>query len=198
MRYTTPDEVTPISTDHAVRKYHGPVASGYDAKRQQSPKWRAENELFRQELQDLDARSTVLDVPIGTGRFMELYDEFDLHPTGVDVSRDMLAEAAKKTSGHAQLQIGDVRELNFDGRSFDAAVMCRLTRWLSPEDRTIALGELQRVAKKRILFTARVANHPHAYSYEAIDKALVGWSIVRNHQIGDDDDYRLIVLEPSE
>lgn len=186
-----------VAPDYAARKYTGAVASGYDAKRQESPKWHAENERVHAELEDFMPGDRVLDVPVGTGRFLEMYEEKGFSVTGVDISVDMMVEAAQKGDGHTELQTGDVRKLEFKDDEFEVSIMCRLTRWLSPEDRIKALKELQRVTTKRILFTARVANHPHAYPYTEIDKALDGWSIVRNHGIGDDDDYRLIVLEPS-
>jgi hypothetical protein len=55
---------------------------------------------------------------------------------------------------------------------------------------------MQRVARKRIIFTARVRDHPHARSYDMINGLLNGWKITRDEGLPDDDAYRVIMLEP--
>ena len=78
---------------------------------------------------------------------------------------------------------------------FSLSIMCRLTRWLNPEQRTAALKELQRVTTGKIVFTARIANHPYAYPLEAIEAAIEpGWRIADNIICGEDE-YRVFVLE---
>lgn len=179
-------------------KYHGAIASGYDAKREQSPKWFIEQNHIEDMLSDLPAGSWVLDVPCGTGRFFKFYHDNNLRFRGVDKSLDMLKQAAGKVVNPQGviLHQGDVRALDFlDDKSVDAAVMCRLTRWLSPDDCQQALRELQRVSRRKIISTWRVANHPHARSYELIKGALDGWEIHRDEQ-GADPDYRIIELRP--
>ena len=49
-------------------KYYGAVASGYDAKRIENPKWQIEQAAIESMLDDLPKGSWVLDVPCGTGR----------------------------------------------------------------------------------------------------------------------------------
>jgi ubiquinone/menaquinone biosynthesis C-methylase UbiE len=90
---------------------------------------------------------------------------------------------------------GDVREIGLPDKSVDAAVMCRLSRWLSPEDCQAAMRQLQRVTTKRIIWTARVANHVHARSVDLFEQALDGWRITRN-EAGSDIDYRVMMAEP--
>lgn len=149
-------------------------------------------------LDDLPSGSWVLDCPTGTGRFLRAYHDRGLLYHAVDISEDMLKQAALKVvdPNKARFHIGDVRALDFlEDKSVDAAVMCRLTRWLSPDDCQQALRELQRVSRRKIISTWRVANHPHARSYELIKGALDGWEIHRDEQ-GADPDYRIIELRP--
>lgn len=183
---------------HGARKFAGAIAKGYDAKREQSPKWLIEQNHIEDMLSDLPSGDWVLDVPAGTGRFFKFYHDKGLLFHGVDLSEDMLREAAQKVIDphKAKLHVGDVRDLGFlNAKSVDAAVMCRLTRWLTPEDCQAALRELQRVARKKIVATWRVRNHPHARSYELINGALDGWKIHRD-EAGADLDYRIIEMRP--
>lgn len=180
-----------------AEKYHGAIAQGYDQKREDSDKWKIEQRIIEDMLDDLHPGDWVLDCPVGTGRFIRFYEKKGLIVRGVDRSMDMLKQAAMKvaTPQRTALVQGDVRNLPFDTRSVDAAVMCRLTRWLTPDDCQIALKELQRVARKKIISTWRVRNHQHARSYELINGALDGWKIHRD-EAGADMDYRIIELRP--
>lgn len=182
-------------TEGGAGKYHGAVAAGYDAKRQLSAKWQAEQRIIQDMLGDLPERTVVLDVPVGTGRFLEFYRDRGFECWGVDTSRDMLALAARKPHGKLRLGLGDVRNLHpIPDKAVDVAVMVRMSRWLEPSDFAKALRELQRVARQRIIFTARVRNHPHARTYEMINAALDGWRIASD-EAGYHEDYRIISLE---
>lgn len=58
-------------------------------------KWFWENDILQQYLDGQDHKFTILDAPVGTGRFFGLYDKFS-SVVGVDYSVHMLAEAAKE------------------------------------------------------------------------------------------------------
>lgn len=184
------------ASDYAARKYRGSVATGYDAERETSPKWHAENAIVTDMLSDLPKGTEVLDCPVGTGRFLPLYESLGFKVRAVDISDDMLMEAAKKVADlHVSFVTGDVRSLDVDDDSVDVSLMIRLTRWLSPFNRSVALKELQRVTRKRIIFTARVRDHAHAYPYSEIYSALDGWEITRD-DAANEEQYRVIQLEP--
>lgn len=180
-------------------KYHGPVAEGYDAKREGSLKWQIEQRVIEEMLTDkqLPVGSWVLDIPCGTGRFFKCYHDRGFIIRGMDKSADMLRQASSKVVDpmKAKLDLGDVRRLELWDKSVDVSVMCRLTRWLEPADCVLALNELQRVTRKKIISTWRVRNHPHARSYELINSALNGWKISRD-EAGVDMDYRIIEMRP--
>jgi ubiquinone/menaquinone biosynthesis C-methylase UbiE len=180
---------------YGARKYTGSVATGYDAKRTESPKWHAEQAIIEGIIDSMPKGSLVLDVPVGTGRFVSAYERNEHKWFGVDMSSDMLAEASAKVTKPelAKLLTGDVTDLLI--QDVDLSIMCRLTRWLSPEQRTAALKELQRVTTGKIVFTARIANHPYAYPIAAIEAAIEpGWKITENIEAGEPE-YRVFVLD---
>lgn len=182
-----------------ARKYTGSVATGYDAKRVESPKWAAEQEIIEGIIDALPNGSVILDVPVGTGRLIPAYERNEHYWTGVDLSEDMLAEANGKITKPelAGLFVGDVTRLDdiLAEGEIDVAFMIRLTRWLTPEQRFFALKQLQHVAKQKIVFTARIADHPYAYPLEAIEAAIEpGWKIADNIECGEPA-YRVFVLE---
>jgi ubiquinone/menaquinone biosynthesis C-methylase UbiE len=182
-----------------ARKYTGSVATGYDAKRTESPKWHAEQAILEGIIDALPNGSRILDVPVGTGRLIPAYERNDHQWVGIDLSTDMLDEsAAKVTKPELALMLQcDVTKLDHIKFSdnFDCAFMIRLTRWLNPEQRTIALKQLQRVSRRKIVFTARIANHPYAYPLEAIEAAIEpGWKLAENIEAGEPE-YRVFVLE---
>lgn len=178
-------------------KYYGPVASGYDAKRESDPKWTIEQRVIEDMLSDVPSGSWVLDIPCGTGRFFPYYAKKGFIFRGCDKSADMLAQAAKKVVDphKARLQVADVRSLPFEDKSVDAALMIRLTRWLTPAECQKAFSELQRVARDRIILTARIANHPHARSLELFTTFMQpDWRLERN-EAGVDTDYRILMFK---
>lgn len=193
-------------------KYHGAVASGYDAKREDSPKWKAEQAIIEDMLSDLPATTEIFDIPVGTGRFIPFYAQRQFKVWGFDKSEDMIRQAMQKAwsvGADASFSVADVRDLSFIERAVDASVMCRLTRWLMEDEnckgRRVetevpkAMAELARVTRKRIIVTLRPRNHPFACPYELI--TVPGWRIVRDEAGMDntgavDEDYRIVAMEP--
>lgn len=194
-----PPEPPPVDFQtHALSKYRGAIAEGYDAKRETSEKWLTEDRLVKDMLADLLEGSWILDCPVGTGRFLPYYAEKKWLVRALDASDDMLNQAIKKAGPgglHVWFGLANILDSRVWSKSVDAAVMVRLSRWLSPPEFVVALRELQRIARKRIVFTARVRNHVHTRDYEMIRSALNGWHIARD-EAGADQDYRIIALEP--
>lgn len=206
MEYLPPAQRTPAAVAPQAlsgsRKFAGAIAAGYDAKREQSPKWILEQRIIEDMLSDLPADTTVLDCPVGTGRFLPFYAERNFQVIGMDISMDMLKKALDKggpTGLRGDLVPGDIRATNLPDKAVDVAVACRVTRWLmgdhGPQGIIDALRELQRVARQRIILTARVRHHKFSVSYELIQSALSGWAIHRD-ETGVDLDYRILELRP--
>jgi hypothetical protein len=77
-----------------ARRYAGREAAQYESARA-GAKWATEETVFDQ-LYARVAPRTVLDCPVGTGRFLDRYIRDGVAVLGVDLSDDMLAQAADK------------------------------------------------------------------------------------------------------
>ena len=93
-------------------------------------------------------------MPVGTGRFLELYARFGLRATGIDVSPDMLAHAAKK-AGALKLDVtlaqGDIQRIDAPDGAFEAALCIRLAHLIETPLLRSAVGELARVARTYVV-----------------------------------------------
>lgn len=110
--------------------YTGGTAIDYEASRIHKSQWRMEEEVLSTMLDHaLPHGGRVLDVPIGTGRFLELYKNRGLAVTGLDVSADMMAQAedeARRLGMDAQISLGDATALPDLGDSVSLVVCIRL------------------------------------------------------------------------
>lgn len=193
MTTTTPD------TDYIRQKYHGDVARNYERDRADDPKYQAELRMIPEWLADLPAGTRVLDIPVGTGRFIPLFEERGFDWIGRDVSEGMLQQARVKiTTGPFDISFGDVLSIALEDKSVDVSLCLRLLNRLDPPDFVKALKELQRVTRDRIIFNVRVKhrNPRRMRSYEVILGALDGWRIARDEPETEDPNYRLIELRP--
>lgn len=262
MEYLEPVQKRPQTStaQHGAGKYHGDIASGYDAKRENDPKWTIEQRLIEGMLAELPAGSEILDCPVGTGRFLHSYIANAHRFIGMDISGDMLYVAACKidpdgaktwidncdawvakciqtgeavsvrangpgiprigmqiniggrmatlhvdaaklqpvdADGKGSLQVGNVLKTGLPDKSMDAAIVCRLTRWLiqehGPAGIVAMLKEMQRVAKQKIILTARVREHKWAVSTNLIESALDGW-VIAEDKAGYHENYRILQL----
>lgn len=135
--------------------YCGPVAEEYEARRASQPQWQAEHAAVRELLAPLRGTAgTVLDIPVGTGRFMPIYQEFGLTPLGMDVSPDMLRIAGDR--GFPVFP-GDILSIPIVGKClFRAAICVRLLNWLHADEVAQALSELARVTAGPIIAGIRL------------------------------------------
>lgn len=176
VRIPMPPQLAPKGQSGAT-KYHGQVASDYDAKREDSEKWQREQSIVTEWLTQLhDAGATsVVDVPVGTGRFLSLYQELGFSCLGLDISSDMLLEASAKIDRDKEpvpyLRIGDARDLGEIGQ-YDVAICCRLMRWLETNEMQLkVISELMRVARRAVIFNVRTETGPLPLPFTEITKA---------------------------
>jgi ubiquinone/menaquinone biosynthesis C-methylase UbiE len=144
--------------DKLANRYVGKTATGYDAKRDRTAKWDREQEHVARLLGTLARDSRVVDIPVGTGRFVKLYAELGLAATGFDISRDMLEEARQKAleaGATVELREGDIRSISAPDRAFDAALCIRFLNWVDLEGFRVALRELARVSRADLIVTIR-------------------------------------------
>ena len=146
------------------------MAEAFDALRFSGPIGRLLAETQEQVLADylgpLEHRA-VLDVGTGTGRAAIVLAARGARVTGVDASSEMLA-VARKRAEEAGVDVtflkGDAHQLDFDDRSFDAAVCLRVL--MHTPDWRRSLAELCRVARHRVVF-----DYPAALSAAALQSA---------------------------
>jgi SAM-dependent methyltransferase len=138
----------PHGDDHD--HYRGEVAKGYLEKRLQQPSWHREQEVVQALLRGQPDRIKVLDVAIGTGRFVEMYLAKGMQVDGIDISSDML-DAAREALGPAyercRMALGSADELPYDDQSFDLVVCFRFFGLIPLAMARRVMKEIERVAR---------------------------------------------------
>jgi len=180
-----------VSLKATSRKYRGAMARNYESKRMTQERWDRENEITETILmQNRNDIIRLIDVPVGTGRFLAMYKALGISVIGVDISEEMLQQA--RTKGHpVHLEIGDATKLRFGDQEFDAAVCVRFLDLIEEEAMQQVMHELFRVTKKHIILTIRLGNKYIAKSNTATHsnrkfKNLIhknGWRIAVRHPI---------------
>ena len=129
-------------------------AEEYDAQRYHSAEGRLFNEMEISLLQSwlpLGSGAKVLDMPAGTGRLSHPLAETGATVVGVDVSANMLAMAARKTSDsgarRASFALGSGGQLPFADNTFDAVVSFKFFHLIQNEDKPQFVREMHRVLK---------------------------------------------------
>jgi ubiquinone/menaquinone biosynthesis C-methylase UbiE len=183
-------------TDKTKVKYFGNIAAGYEAKRSCQDKWIAEHKIISRWIANYPDDIRLLDCPVGTGRFLDLYAARCFSVTGIDISADMLEIArSKPASADVFLKQGSI--FNITG-SYDVSLAIRIMNLIERADMQRALRELQRVTRYEIIFNLRIGEpgryrNPHPVS--AVEAALVdGWRIVENVEIHEPD-FRMLRLK---
>lgn len=141
-------------------EYQGRNADRYEALRQDDAKWRTEDRVFKNLLARVSSDPlSVLDVPVGTGRFLSHYATRHDEVVGVDMSLDMLAVAssvaATPVGSSRSFVCANATELPHPDRSFDVAVCIRLMNLIPFEVTTAILSELARVARRDVIVGIR-------------------------------------------
>lgn len=147
-----------MESSELARRYRGTTATHYEEERVGEPSWAREQAAVSSMLEVFPKYGTLIDVPVGTGRFFEFYQARGLHPTGIDVSVDMLTQARQKAErlGLAVLlEEGDIRRLRFPNEVFDGAVCIRLLNLIDFSDVVQAVRELARVSKRHVILGVR-------------------------------------------
>lgn len=186
--------------ERTAQKYFGATARGYEDKRIGQEKWQAEDRIVRAWLAEYEPGTQILDCPCGTGRFIPFYAECGFSVDGIDVSKDMLAIAATKTPrpDSIGLREGSIFALPLADKSVDVAVAVRIMNLIDADDMTKALAELQRVARRAIIFNLRVWHEQTRFrrpqKMATLHDALTHeWRIARDVEIHESD-FRMFML----
>lgn len=132
-------------------RYRGEVAVQYDKIRMNSGKWKREQETIHDMVAAFEVGTTILDVPFGSGRFLEYYESEGHTVFGLDISKDMLLRAKEKcTDGGSMTQmiIGEAEHLPMSDHSVDCVICVRLLNWVSMPALKDILKECRRVAPR--------------------------------------------------
>ena len=142
--------------------YYGDVARNYDASRSHKAKWKNEIATVERFVQ----RGPVLDMPLGTGRFIPCYRAKGMEFVGADISGDMLA-IAKEKFGDIKITQAAADDLPFADGSFATAVCIRFLEWLPLFKASLLIRDLHRIAKTVIVsINHGVEGRPDAYTYD--------------------------------
>lgn len=156
-----------VSIAQTSKKYRGRKAETYDAVRKRQVRWRLENEAVERMLMALRPRS-VLDCPVGTGRFIATYRGIDSidYVLGIDASKEMLVLAGRRVRRGDQISLvrGTMPECLADYAmlaentltgGYDVAVCVRFLDLIEEEAMRQVVGELLRVARRAVILTIR-------------------------------------------
>ncbi|HEY2069201.1 MAG TPA: class I SAM-dependent methyltransferase [Rhizomicrobium sp.] len=152
--------------DTLSTRYTGGVASSYEAQRTGSADWPKEQAVVERFLATLPSGSSIVDVPVGTGRFLEFYKRFGLAPTGLDISLDMMESAKAKAQALSldiNFQKADIRHIDAPDKSFDTALCVRFVNWVDFAGFEAVMAELSRVARSNIIVSVRVWPTPSSF-----------------------------------
>ncbi len=141
-------------------RYSGSLAKKYDKNRARDAQWIFEDRAVDGFLSHISPGGSVLDVPVGTGRFLPLYRKYGLKATGIDASADMLAEAARKAKEidyACTLNVGDIRAIAAPDSAYDGVLCIRFLNWVDSDALKPVLAELNRVARSWLILGIRCA-----------------------------------------
>jgi len=143
--------------------YTADTARRYEAERLARPEWALEQIIVQRWLSALPAGTTLMDIPVGTGRFFEFHKRFGLIPTGIDISLDMLAQARERSAAlglDAALSCGDIRHIAAADKSFDGTVCVRFLNWIDFMAAQEVLTELGRITRSMLIVSVLVWSQP--------------------------------------
>lgn len=140
------------------KHYSGAKALCYESHRRKQPKWKWERLIMQRIHNSLgDEIGSVIDAPVGTGRFLNLYR---VPVTGFDYSKDMLARARLKGS-KAILLRHDL--LKRDLLAWADLVVCFRFLNLIPNNwARLVLRRLLNAANKYAVFTVRTVKDDYS------------------------------------
>jgi len=157
------DKASILATDsyEAKFKYNGDIARRYNERRTNESKWIKEQEIFSSILSAFPESSCLVDVPIGTGRFISFYKKYKLRCEGIDISEDMLNEARKVAVSHQyamSFMQGSADKLPQADSACDYVICARLLNWVPFPTLEAMVREFDRVSRAGLVLEIRVSS----------------------------------------
>lgn len=145
------DRIAPVRD-----RYLGQEVSVYNQKRQGDVRWQREHAGTAKFI-ERHAGKSVLDCPVGTGRFVPLYKEFDMKAIGLDRSSAMLVETQKEMTaqGFDNIALHEADATDFKSEMYEAdlVVSTRFFNWLPADLARAAFLNLAAACKEEMLIT---------------------------------------------
>jgi ubiquinone/menaquinone biosynthesis C-methylase UbiE len=171
--------------------YYGTTASQYDDKREGTPGRQKEREAIARLL----GEGPVLDAPVGTGAFADLYRTHG--GIGIDSSNEMLAICRRKHNWLRTKRVDMLQPLPFEDDEFATALCVRFFWWMPDGDMQRVMAELRRVSRS-VVFSIRISHvygRPEpvpgkrqrqtlGHTKEQLAQALDGWRVTDDITVG--------------
>ena len=120
-----------------------------------------ERRALERVLSSVTLGSLLVDAPCGTGRLMPLYLSKGFRVLGVDISREMIHVARRRTAswkGKANFSRLDFARIPLATDSVDAVFCIRFLPHFPPEERIEMLREFSRIARERVVISLSISN----------------------------------------
>ncbi len=158
-------------------RYHGATAQNYLDKRINQKRWKIEQSIIENLIMQEKEGCTILDVPFGTGRFVNYYIKKQMHVFGVDISKDMITAAEKilgETVDKCNISIGSAEKLPHEANTFDIVLSARFFSHLSYTMSKNVLAEFNRVTKPKgkVILSISVHNKKQCFSTSKIKQLI--------------------------
>ena len=126
------------------QSYNNNIAANYEKERIETKQWKEEQKIVEGYIKKIKPIS-VLDIPVGTGRFFGKYKT-----TGVDVSLDMLEIAEGKMGKDDKVILGDIFNIDYNSK-FDVVISMRFLNWITTEELTEVMKNLSNATSKYLI-----------------------------------------------
>lgn len=142
--------------------YRGDIVSDYETRRATQASWHAEARVLDDYLEQIGLApgAKVLDLPIGTGRFLETFQRHGFRVVGRDISEDMVAASRRRAAGlglvDTDLAVGDGAHMDLADKSVALAVSVRFLVHLELPVVDRILAELARVSSGHVIAHIRL------------------------------------------
>jgi SAM-dependent methyltransferase len=145
-----------------IKKYYsGKNVSDYEQVRGKQKTWHIENKIVPEVIKKhVKKKQTIIDLPCGTGRWLDVFDELQLDSLMIDISDDMLKVAKKKALKFSNAKFKflplDVFSSTTTLPTADILVMTRFLNLISFSKFCFVLDKALKAGIKKYIFTVRL------------------------------------------
>lgn len=156
--------------------YKGKNVDSYELKRKNNPKWKFEEKALLSVLEIVKKKiTTIIDAPVGTGRFIPIYESAisQVKGCGIDYSMDMLELARERiNSNNFKVALKDIVRESLDS-TVDLIVCYRFLNLIEWDLAGKVLLKLMNGSKKFLLFSIRLVDEKYDGKCYIEDKIFI-------------------------